>query len=147
MQRYRLSMHPERGILCTYRSFYSLYTRPDDPSTLTCQSDYRKSAPRDPLHGLVKVNRINKETFHKELKGLVKIWVLTLLQSQYGTPIFIIPKKEGTVMLIIDYHRINKILVGNPYPLPRTGDTMNQLWGIQYATTLDLNMEYYTIRI
>ena len=37
------------------------------------------------------VHIINKETFHKDLKRLVGIGVLTLVQySQYGTPIFII---------------------------------------------------------
>ena len=37
---------------------------------------------------------INKETFQKELKRLVEIGVLTPVQQiQYGTPVFIIPKK------------------------------------------------------
>ena len=37
---------------------------------------------------------INNNTFNKELKVLVKIGVLTLVQqSQYGTPVFIIPNK------------------------------------------------------
>ena len=40
------------------------------------------------------VHRINKETFIKELKHLVKIGVLTPVKhSQYGNPVFIIPKK------------------------------------------------------
>ena len=44
---------------------------------------------------------INKETFRKELQLLVDIKVLTPeQQSEYGTPIFIIPKKEGTMICI-----------------------------------------------
>ena len=40
------------------------------------------------------VSRANKETFHKELKILVKTGVLTpVQQNKYGTPIFIVPKK------------------------------------------------------
>ena len=40
------------------------------------------------------VPRINKTKFQKELKRLVEIGVLTpVQQSQYGTPVFIIPKK------------------------------------------------------
>ena len=40
------------------------------------------------------VPRINKETFLKDLKFLVEIVVITpVQQSQYGTPVFIIPKK------------------------------------------------------
>ena len=48
---------------------------------------------------------------------------------------------------ITDYHRLNQILARKPYPLPRIGETMQQLKGFKCATVLYLNMEYYTIRI
>ena len=55
--------------------------------------------------------RINKETYQNKLKRLVKIILLTSVQkSQYGAPIFIIPKKEETVRFITDYHRLNQKL-------------------------------------
>ena len=78
----------------------------------------------------------------------MNIGVLTpVQQSQYGNPVFIIPKKEPTVMFIMDYCRINQKLVRKPYPLTRTGDTMHQLKGFYYAATLYLNVGYYTIKI
>ena len=94
------------------------------------------------------VPRINKETFRKELKRLVEVVLLTPVQQiQYGTPVFIVPKKEGTAGFITDYHRLNQKLVRNPYHLPKIGDTMHQLQVFQYATALDLNMGYYTISL
>ena len=68
-------------------------------------------------------------------------------QSQYGTPVFIIPKKEGNMNFITDYCRLNRQLVRKPYPLTRIGETMQQLEVFQYAAELDLNIGYYTIRI
>ena len=92
------------------------------------------------------VPKINKETFKKELLRLVDIGVLNRVeQSEYGTPVFIIPKKEGTVRFITDFRRVNKTIVRKPYPIPRIGETMQQLEGFQFATALDLNMGYYTI--
>ena len=74
--------------------------------------------------------------------------MLSLVQkSRYDNPVFIITKKEGNVRFIPDYRRINQQLVGNMYPLTRIGKTMKQLEGLQYATTLDQNMGYYTIRL
>ena len=74
------------------------------------------------------VPRINKEKFFKELKWLVKIGVLTpVQQSQYSTPVFIIPKKEGTVRFIMDYRRINHKLVRKLYLSPRIVNTMQNL--------------------
>ena len=68
-------------------------------------------------------------------------------QSQYGTPAFIIPKKEDTVRFITDYIRINQKLVRNPYPLPIIGNIMQQLECLQYLTALDINIGSYTIRL
>ena len=74
--------------------------------------------------------------------------MLTLAkQSRYGTPVFIIPKKEGTVRFITDYLRLDQKLVRKPYPLPIIGKNTQQLEGFQYDTTLYINMGYYTIRI
>ena len=87
------------------------------------------------------VPRINKEIFCKYLQYLVKIGVLTpVRQSQCGTLVFIIPKKEVTVRFITDYRRLNQKLVRNFYPLHRIGKTMNYLEGLRYATALDINM-------
>ena len=91
---------------------------------------------------------INKETLFKELRRLVEIGVLTpVQQNQYGTPIFIIPNKEGTVRFITEYHRLNHKLARKPYPLPRISETMQQLEVFQYKTALDLKMVYYTVSI
>ena len=68
-------------------------------------------------------------------------------QIQYGIPVFITPNKEGTVRLITEYQRLNQKLVRKTYPLPRIGETMQKLEGFQYATALDLNMGYDTIRL
>ena len=81
-------------------------------------------------------------------KTLVKIGVLILVQqSQYGTPVFIIPKKEGTVRVIIHYCRLNQNLARKPYLIPIIGEIMQQLERFQYMTSLDLNVGYYTIRL
>ena len=56
------------------------------------------------------------------LKNLVEIGVITpVQQSQYGTPVFVILKKEVTVRFITDYLRLNQKLLINLYPLPRIG--------------------------
>ena len=55
------------------------------------------------------VPNINKETFCEDKQRLVEMGVLTpVQQSQYGTPIFIIPKKEDTVRFITDYRKLNQ---------------------------------------
>ena len=94
------------------------------------------------------VPHLYKETFKKELDRLVKLGVLEKVQqSEWGSPTFIIPKKDGRVRFISDFRRLNQMLKRKPYPLPRISDTLQQLEGFNYATSLDLNMGYYHIQL
>ena len=57
---------------------------------------------------------------------------------------FIIPKKEGTVHFLTNYRKVNGQIVCKPFLIPRIADTLQQLEGFTFATTLDLNMGYFT---
>ena len=49
-------------------------------------------------------------------------------------------------MFISDFRYLNKCLVRRPYYLiPKIADVLQKLEGIHYATSLDLNMGYYTV--
>lgn len=92
------------------------------------------------------VPHLYKKTFKKELDRLVKLGVLEVVQqSEWGSPTFIVPKKDDKVRFVSDFRRLNAKLKRKPYPLPRISDTLQQLEGFQYATSLDLNMGYYHI--
>ncbi len=67
--------------------------------------------------------------------------------SRWASSTFIIPKKDGTVRTISDFRELNKHIVRKPYPIPQISTTLQELEGFTYATALDLNMGYYTIRL
>ena len=67
--------------------------------------------------------------------------------SPWPSLTFIIPKKNGTVQFITDFRKVNAKLVRKPNPIPKISDVMKKLEGFQYATALDLNMGYYTLRL
>ncbi len=48
---------------------------------------------------------------------------------------------------ISDFRELNKRIVRKPYPIPKISTTLQELEGFTYATTLDFNMGYYTIRL
>ncbi len=66
---------------------------------------------------------------------------------QWALPTFIIPKKASTVRTISDFRELNKCIVRKPNPIPKISTILQELEGFTYATTLDLNMIYYTIRL
>ena len=81
------------------------------------------------------------------MKELVGIGALKRqISSELASPTFIIPKKDKTVRTITDFRELNRRIVRRPYPIPKISTTLQELEGFTYATALDLNMGYYTIR-
>ncbi len=102
-----------------------------------------------PFHGRpYPIPKVHKATLMKEIDRLVSIGVMKWQPySQWASPSFIIPKKDLTVRTISDFRELNKRIVRKPYPIPQISTTLQELQGFTYATALDLNMGYYTIRL
>jgi hypothetical protein len=81
-----------------------------------------------------------------EIKRLEALGLLTqIASSEWAAPTFIIPKKNNTVRVITDFRGLNKCLVRKPYPIPKIPDIFRGMEKFQYATTIDLNMGYYSM--
>jgi hypothetical protein len=102
-----------------------------------------------PYHGRAfPIPRVHKETIMKEIKRLIELGVLEWQpSSEWAAPSFIQPKKNGTVRFLTDFRELNKRLVRKPFPLPKISTVLQELEGFTFATALDLNMGYYTIRL
>jgi hypothetical protein len=94
------------------------------------------------------VPKIHKDTLIKEVDRLVKLEVLELQPaSEWASPSFIIPKKNRTVRFLNSFWEVNKRLIRKPFPIPKISTVLQELEGFTFATALDLNMGYYTIRL
>lgn len=94
------------------------------------------------------VPRAYEETLKREIERLCKLGILKKVnRSEWAAPSFIIPKKDGTVRFINDFRELNKRILRLPFPIPRIQDLLLKLEGFTYATSLDLNMGYYHIRL
>jgi hypothetical protein len=56
-------------------------------------------------------------------------------------------QKNGTVTFISDFRKLNETLKRMPYPIPKIAQMLQELEKFAYATSLDLNMVYYTIKL
>jgi hypothetical protein len=62
--------------------------------------------------------------------------------SQVGSPIMFVKKKDGSNRLCVDYQALNAVTIKNRYPLPRTDDLIETIKGAKIFTKLDLNSGY-----
>jgi len=94
------------------------------------------------------IPQVHTDILLKEIKRLIELGVLEWQPSlEWAAPSFIQPKKNKTVRFLTNFRELNKRLVMKPFPLPKISTVMHELEGFTYATALDLNMGYYTIRL
>jgi hypothetical protein len=89
-----------------------------------------------------------QKTIKKEVERLCQLGVLERQPaSEWALPSFIIPKKDKTFHFLSDFWEVNKRVVRKLFPVPKISTVLQEIKGFSYATALDLNMGYYTIRL
>ena len=56
-------------------------------------------------------------------------------------------KKEGRLCFLTNFRHFNKGIVRQTYIIPRTGETCQKMEGFKFVSALDLDMDYYTIKL
>ena len=54
-----------------------------------------------------------------------------------------VKKKDGTLLLCVDYRQLNKMTVKNKYLLPRIDDLFDQLKGASIFSKIELRSGYH----
>ena len=94
------------------------------------------------------VPKTHEGAFKKELDHLIEIGVLKRVgPTEWGSPTFIVPKKDGRVRWVSDMRALNKCLKRRIYPLPRIEDIVARRSKYKYMTKIDLTMMYYMLEL
>lgn len=67
--------------------------------------------------------------------------------SPWGAPILFVKKKDGALILCIDYRQLNKVTIKNKYPLPLIDDIFDHLRGETFLFNIGLRSRYHQVRI
>ena len=78
----------------------------------------------------------------EEIKEMLDKGVIVPSKSPYSNPIVMVPKKDGTNRMCIDYRKLNEITTKDADRLPRIGQTIHALQGAGYFSLLDLASGY-----
>ena len=86
-----------------------------------------------------------KEEVEEQLQKMQDNGEIEDSHSPWSSPLVIVPKKDGTLRICIDYRALNCVTVKDTYPLPRIDECLNSLAGALWYCTLDLASGYHQV--
>jgi hypothetical protein len=67
--------------------------------------------------------------------------------SPWGAPVLFVKKRDGTLILCMDFRQLNKVIVKNKYHFPRIDDLFDQLNNAKIFFKIDLRYDYHQVII
>ncbi|GBG77761.1 hypothetical protein CBR_g24209 [Chara braunii] len=83
----------------------------------------------------------------RQLKELLRLGFIKPSNSPWGAPVIFARKADGILRLYIDYRGLNRYMVKNNYPLPRSDELFDRLASNRFFTRIDLRSSYHQIRV
>lgn len=87
------------------------------------------------------------EAMRIHIKSLLNQGIIESTNSGYAATSRIIPKKNGTGRLVVNYIPLNAITYRDSYSLPHIQDILGVLQGKRYFTTMDCAQGFYQIAV
>jgi len=84
-----------------------------------------------------------KEAIEKQITAWMKKGIVRPSFPNYASSIIIVPKKNNTFQISIDYQQLSSKIVKDRYPLPLIEDQLDKLRDAMKFTTLDLENGFF----
>jgi hypothetical protein len=88
-----------------------------------------------------------RELIRAELQRMLDARVIIPSQSPWASPVVMVEKPDGSTRFCVDLRRLNALTVGDSYPLPRIDETLENLAGAEFFSTLDCASGFWQIPI
>ena len=86
-----------------------------------------------------------RELLKQEVQKLLDANIIRPSRSPYASPVILVPKKDKSIRMCVDYRRLNQVTITEQWPLPRKDDILDGLLGSKWFSTLDLKSGYYQV--
>lgn len=77
-----------------------------------------------------------------QLDEMLKLGVIEKSTSSWSSPILLVPKKDNSYRVCVDFRKLNRVTERDAYPLPYMSSILNRLGGAKYLTTMDIKSAY-----
>ncbi|XP_022685245.1 uncharacterized protein LOC111258328 [Setaria italica] len=88
-----------------------------------------------------------KNAMEELIQHLMEAHMIRPSVSPYSSPVILVKKKDSTWGLCVDFRQLNSNTVKNKYPIPIIEDLLDELFGAQVFSKIDLRSGYHHIRM
>ena len=83
----------------------------------------------------------------EQLEEMLEAGIISPSASPWASPVVVVPKKDGTLRVCIDFRQFNQVLVKDSFPLPRVEDLFATLGKAKFFSSLDLKSGYWQMEL
>ena len=133
-------------VLCTYDDLFKLLSG-EPPDNRVKHAIHLVPNASPVMKRPYRLSAAQRKDAEDQIRHGIKEGWLQPSRSAWGTAILMVPKKDGTWRMCVDYRDLNALTIADAYPLPRIDDLLHRLGNAHFFTRLDLQSGYYQLWI
>ncbi|CAH0728148.1 unnamed protein product, partial [Brenthis ino] len=90
-----------------------------------------------------RVSPSKREIIRKEIETMLEDGIIEDAESEWASPVVLIPKKNGEVRFCVDYRKLNNVTRTDKYPLPVIDELLQSTKADCIMSTIDLKAGYW----